>query len=115
MRYFVATLICILTSWWVAMLQFQYRDEKGGWGKPNQTYANQPKSLKGSKVNETFHFLFTSLDLQFYLSIQSWSWKKLKRQALSKCFKGKNEMGWNLEPCKGCLSFKSPIIFTKTW
>ena len=33
---------------------------------------------------------------------------------LSKCFKGKNEMGWNLEPCKGCLSFKSPIIFTKT-
>ena len=35
------------------------RDEKGGWGKPNQTYANQPKSLKGSKVNETFHFLLT--------------------------------------------------------
>ena len=48
-RYFVAaTLICILTSWWVAGGRFLCsKDEKGG--KPNQTYANQPKSLKGSK------------------------------------------------------------------
>lgn len=44
-----------------------------GWGeKLNQTYANQPKSFKESKVNETIHFLFTSIYDQFYLETAAW-------------------------------------------
>jgi hypothetical protein len=52
---------------YVIVLVHRWKMEGGAGKKLNQTYANQPKSFKESKVNETIHFLFTSIYDQFYL------------------------------------------------